>query len=360
MTRRKIEKAFKRLTHLPGGSGLLQYSFNKAKAASLKISKSTQVAHPSTIMLEVTNKCNLKCITCPREHGFGKEMDKGFMPFEQLTKVVDQCYPYIDSIGLTGLGETMLYPQLADAVRYIKSKSTGIITSISTNASMHQCIEKVEEMKGLIDTVQISIDGIGEVYDSIRINGDFKYFISNVQEIAKVTKGSGTHLTLNMVIVKENYQQMSDLVELAHETGIHFLNFTLYNLASDTKNDISYYDFFTTPEFIAALKKAHETATKYPNLEFTVWDHTTPAGFRKCHFPWTHFYITWDGWLVPCCAKPFPKEMNFGNVFETSLMECLNSKPYQEFRDMWFRNETPDFCKKCHFIALNSFSLPNN
>jgi radical SAM protein with 4Fe4S-binding SPASM domain len=61
--------------------------------------------------------------------------------------------------------------------------------------------------------------------------------------------------------------------------------------------------------------------------------------------------------MTPCCAKPFPKELNFGNVFETSLMECLNSDGYRKFRKLWYRNETPDFCKKCHVVDLKPIEL---
>ena len=31
-------------------------------------------------------------------------MAKGFMDINMLKKVVDEAYPYVDSIGLTGLG----------------------------------------------------------------------------------------------------------------------------------------------------------------------------------------------------------------------------------------------------------------
>jgi len=61
--------------------------------------------------------------------------------------------------------------------------------------------------------------------------------------------------------------------------------------------------------------------------------------------------------MTPCCAKPFPKELNFGNVFDTSLMECLNSEGYRRFREMWYRNETPDFCKKCHVVDLKPVDI---
>jgi radical SAM protein with 4Fe4S-binding SPASM domain len=357
MTRRKLKKAVKRLAYLPRGAGILKYTYNKALSAGLKLSHSVKVAHPPAIMLEVTNKCNLKCITCPREHGFGKEMDKGFMPFDKLKQVVDECYPYIDSIGLTGLGETMLYEHLVEAVHYIKAKSKGIIVSLSTNASLHQCVEKAEMLINKIDTIQISIDGLGDVYNKVRVNGDFDYFISNVQQIADMANGSDTDVMLNFVAVKENYHQMKDLVGLANNLKVKYLNITLYNLASDTIHGLDYYDFFQTEEFKSKLRQAQYKASEYHDFELTVWDYTTPAGFRKCHFPWTHFYITWDGWLAPCCAKPFPKELNFGNVFQTSLMTCLNSRPSQDFRIQWYQNQAPEFCKKCHFVALESFEL---
>ncbi len=93
MTRRKIRKIVKRAIHLPRGSNLFKYIANKIYAYFLKKSKSLKVAYPSTIMLEVTNHCNLKCITCPREYLFGDQMDKGHMNFEKLKKIVDEAYP---------------------------------------------------------------------------------------------------------------------------------------------------------------------------------------------------------------------------------------------------------------------------
>jgi radical SAM protein with 4Fe4S-binding SPASM domain len=62
--------------------------------------------------------------------------------------------------------------------------------------------------------------------------------------------------------------------------------------------------------------------------------------------------LCWNGFITPCCAKPFPKELNFGNVFEDNVMNVLNSKGFRDFRDLWFKNITPGFCYKCHFIDI--------
>ncbi len=357
MTRRKIQKAIKRLKYIPLGSNFLAYSWNKINHFGKKVCKSPKVAHPSTVMLELTNHCNLHCITCPREYAYGKEMELGHMDFERLKNIVDQLHPYIDSIGLTGLGEPLLYKKLPEALSYIKSKNKGIITSISTNASLTQTPSIIEKIVDDIDTIQISIDGIAEVYNQIRKNGNFDNFRKNVEHIVKLTAAKETDIMFNSVIVKENYFQMSDILKLANEMGVHFVNFSLFNLASVTDLEPEYYEFYLSESFKNELRKAEAEAGKYPQIEFTNWDYRTKSGFKKCNFPWTHFYFSWNGYLVPCCAKPFPNELNFGNAFEKPVMECLNSKKFQEFRELWFRNETPEFCKKCHFIDLKEFSL---
>jgi radical SAM protein with 4Fe4S-binding SPASM domain len=190
------------------------------------------------------------------------------------------------------------------------------------------------------------------VYNQVRINSNYDTFIENVRDIKRLAEDSDTDVMLNAVIVKENYHQMSMLVQLAHDLGIRFLNFTLYNLASDTKNSADYYQIFYSAAFKEEMNKAYSLAASFKDLEFTTWDHHSQNGFQKCPFPWTHFFITWNGWLVPCCAKPFPKEKNFGNVFETSLMESINAESFRDFRKMWYSNQTPGFCSKCHFTCI--------
>ncbi|MFI5172245.1 MAG: radical SAM protein, partial [Chitinophagales bacterium] len=144
INKRRIKKAIRRLKSLPGGLNFLRYTSNKTRAWYLRKIKSTKVAHPSSIMFEVTNHCNLKCITCPREYQYGEEMAKGFMDIDRLKKVVDEVYPYVDSIGLTGLGETLMYKQLPEALQYIRTKNKGIITTISINAHLPNCIDIVK------------------------------------------------------------------------------------------------------------------------------------------------------------------------------------------------------------------------
>ena len=125
LNRRRLKKIYDRLSHLPRGADFFRYIGNKAHASYLQATKSTKVAFPSSIMLEVTNHCNLGCITCPREYDFGKAMDKGTIQLEKMLRVIDEVAPYVDSIGLTGLGETLLYKKLEETLKHIKEKNRG-------------------------------------------------------------------------------------------------------------------------------------------------------------------------------------------------------------------------------------------
>ena len=352
MGKRRLKKAIKRIKHLPKNKYFFRYIFNKLKHFYYKLVRSKKVAYPSTIMIELTNHCNLHCTTCPREYDYGKQMDKGYIQLSRAKQVIDELWTYLDSIGLTGMGETFLYKEIREIAAYIKSKNKGIIISVSTNAMIPDFIDKLLPLIDLIDTVQISIDGLGEVYNNIRLNADFNTLDNNLKQLVSICRGTETVLMLNMVVTKENYFQMYDLVKYANEIGIKYMNFTSFNLAAVTNISTEYYQFYNSDKFINAFNKAESAKKDFPEMEITNWDFKSKSGFRKCPLPWTHFYICWNGYVAPCCAKPFPKELNFGNVFESGVMNVLNAPSFQSFRKLWYKNITPDFCRKCHFVDL--------
>lgn len=359
MNKRRFKKAIKRILKLPFWKSFFRYAGNKTRHIFYKLTKSANVAYPSTIMLELTNHCQLACTVCPREYEYGKAMDKGMMTVEQAKKVIDEVVPYLDSIGLTGMGETFLYNHLSEIVNYIKSKSKGIIVSISTNAVVSGFIPKVIPLINIVDTIQISIDGLNDVYESIRKNADFKTLTHNLTQLVQIAKNSSTDLMLNMVVTKENYADMPNMVEFADKTGIRYLDFTMFNLASVTNIDIAYYQFYSSPEFLEALREMNAKKAKHPTVTISNNNFKTSNSFRSCPFPWSHFYICWDGWVAPCCAKPFPKELNFGNVFEKGVMAVLNSNEYRNFRKLWFKNQAPKFCNKCNFLDAKQHTKQN-
>lgn len=358
MNKRRLKKLMKRLSHLPKGKYFFMYASNKIKHFAYKLTKSTQVAYPSTVMIELSSHCNLKCTTCPREYGYGKVMDKGYMSVENAKKIVDELWPYLDSVGLTGMGETLLYKDIIEITDYIKEKNKGIILSLSTNAVIPNFIETISPLVGKIDTIQISIDGIGDVYNTIRHNADFDVLDKNLRALRNLFDKETTFM-LNMVVTEENYRQMAEMVLYAQEIGVKYMNFTLFNLASLTSIPADYYKLYKSAEFLSELKRMEKAKKEAPDVEISHWDYETENGFKKCNLPWSHFAICWNGEVPPCCAKPFPKELSFGNVIHSDVLSVLNSSQFRSFRKLWYQNTTPGFCKKCHFIDIEPINTNN-
>jgi len=274
-------------------------------------------------------------------------MDQGSMNFDQFKKIIDEVNPYIDSVGLTGLGETLLYKDIIGVVEYIRGKNKGLILSISINAHTHNFREQVSQLIQKVDTIQISIDGLYEIYEKVRINAHFNTFLDNLRTIVKLARGTTTDIMFNMVVVKENYFQLADIIHFAHQEGIHFVNATPINLVALPELDIGYLKLFDSPEFKNELSKAYTVAKNYPEIEFTYPNFKKDNRWRMCRHPWKHFYITWDGYIPPCCAKPFPQVLHFGNVFDDSLIHVLNSAKFQDFRKNWLEKNIPAFCDRC-------------
>lgn len=344
---RKCNRIKKRLIQLPYGLGLYKYILNKGNFFFLALIKSTKVAYPSSIILEVTNHCNLKCITCPLQYDSGKEMDKGLINKDNMYKIIDEISPYVDNIGLTGLGETLINKNLVEILAYIKSKGRGIQTSISTNAHVPKGEDYLLKIVPFLDQLQISIDGIGEIYNKVRTDGNYSFFKENVIKYKSICDLYNVPILFNFTIVKENYHQMPELLDLAEELGIQYVNINPINVTAVSNLDKLYYDFFSSPEYIAVLKKTISKSKELKKVNLTLYDYQTEKGFNKCIYPWIHNYISWDGFLVPCCARPFPKEVNFGNVFEKGFLNCLNNQEFRTIRAMWFKNEAPKFCNNC-------------
>lgn len=349
LNKRRRKLLYSAITKTRINADLLKYIVNRLHILAHNRMKTSTVPHPTNAMIELGNVCNLHCLMCPREFQYGHEMDKGFMPLDKAKLVVDELIPYLDSIGLTGLGETLLYPHLLEIVRHIKQRKPSVVITISTNAHFAGYWERMEPLLPYLDNIQFSVDGVGSVYEAIRPDTDFRQISSNIEKT--VSAAPQVQYMFNFVISDNNYQDMPNVVDFAHSKGVVFVNFNCMNIASMPDRPRDYYSFFSSEDFRAACEQTKRCAAKYADMEVTGMQYPEHRQFRDCIFPWAYPYITWDGYYVPCCGKPFPKLLNFGNVFtDGGVMQVLNSKKAQAFRKQWQANRAPNFCHNCQLV----------
>lgn len=349
LNKRRRKLLWTALKRIRFNADLLKYTLNRCSILRHNRMKTTKVFHPTNAMIELGNVCNLHCVMCPREYQYGKDMDKGFMPVDKAKSIIDELIPYLDSIGLTGLGETLLYPDLLEVVQYIKHRKPSVVITISTNAHFKGYWDKMEPLLPYLDNIQFSVDGIGQVYEQIRPNTHFSEISANIEK----TIHNAPHIQymLNFVISKLNYTDMPNILSFAHEKGIHYVNFNCMSVASMPDRTRDYYDFFVSDEYKDVCNIVRKKGNEYADMEVTGMEYPQNGEFRDCIFPWQYPYITWNGYYVPCCGKPFPKLLNFGNVFtDGGVMKVLNSKKAQSFRRMWQANKAPQFCHNCQLV----------
>ncbi|MBD5294677.1 MAG: radical SAM protein [Bacteroides sp.] len=349
ITRRKLNKALGIIRNTRINYDLVSFCGNMCKRYFTKRDADKTLPYPTTLMLELTNKCNLKCTMCPREHIYGQDMNIGNMDTDLAYKIIDECYPYLQSIGLTGLGETLFAPNLLDVAKYIKLKKKSIVIFISSNANMPDFIERITPVVPYIDTLQISIDGVGEIYDKIRIGGSFHLLDENLQKLSPIIADGNVDVMFNMVVSMKNFESMVDVIDFAHKRGVRFVNFSKLNLASIPEIDVATtYDFFKSKEYIEVCQRTLEKAHDYPELEITGLDIQPEGTFHVCPLVYNSFQINQDGFVPPCCAKPFSKLMSFGNVKDSDVLSVLNSAAAKDFQRCWQMSRVPDFCRNCN------------
>lgn len=88
-----------------------------------------------------------------------------------------------------------------------------------------------------------SIDGATkEVYEEIRQGSNFERVLSNIRYIfnLKKTLGIKKDIRMNSVIMKTNYKQIYDLLELAHNEGFNQLSLMALHFDSAPNENIFY------------------------------------------------------------------------------------------------------------------------
>src|ERR1700712_2727845 len=110
-------------------------------------------APPVCLYLEVTNRCNLLCETCPRT--FEALEPPADMSWELFTRIIDQV-PGVVRVVLHGVGEPMLVRDLPRMIRTLKDR--GVHVLFNTNGTLLNPRKFPELVATGLDELRVSID----------------------------------------------------------------------------------------------------------------------------------------------------------------------------------------------------------
>ena len=315
---------------------------------------------PKHLIIELTDRCNLKCEICWREK-YEEAIISGpgtFMKIEEVRRLE----PFIrdaELISIFGFGETLLHPSLEEILEYIYSINSrdNLIQLVTNGAALNK--RKAPLLGRQLHLLSISLNASNaerywrEMYPhEFRAKKDVRFRFQNVLDgITEFSEALPSRardkLLLTFVAHRENYQDMADFVRIARSVGVSRVNIQHYRVNRPEFIDRSL--FWIKEDYNSEVDRAMDAGEKLevsvfarrffvePKVEFN------PE--RDCDWPTSTTIVGVKGDVLPCC---YGGRVDFGNAFTSSggLDEIWNSDNYQKLRK---KRDLPA-CKTCNLV----------
>ena len=317
---------------------------------------------PVCLYLEVTNRCNLLCETCPRT--FEDLEPPADMSWELFTRIVDQV-PEVARVVLHGVGEPMLVRALPRMIRYLKDRGTYVL--FNTNGTLLNPKKFPELIDTGLDELRVSLDAADRAsYLAIRGKDFFNRIVRDVGrfiEYQRQTGAAAPKVSLWLTGLKETVEQLPAFVRLAASMGVSDVH--LQRLVFDeagfgkARAEQSLFEQ-TRAEEQAAIAAAQAIGVELgvtldasgatePGLSLKRESEERP--WALCRRPWSLMYFTAHGRALPCCIAPFSvrgyENYTLGDATQQSLREIWNSPAYRGFRTALLGDAPPAPCRNC-------------
>ena len=276
------------------------------------------------LWLEVTNRCNAKCVFCGRQWAL-PPVD---MTLEFFKSIIDQFNKPV-VVQTQGFGEPLLWPHIVEAVEYANSK--GHHTVFYTNGSMLTRDLSQRLLDARLDRIIFSIDAhTKERYEYFRQGLKWDKLLENVKMFKwlrdrktgrprkfwhhDAVRFNSTLITVRMCETIENMPDLQDIIKFW-----------------DERVDIVTH----APE--VDIPSPHELRAR-PYVDYQRMD---------CKFPYEYLSVKSNGDVVICCRDWFHVYV-IGNLHEKSVAEIWKDLPINQVRSaMKSGKNVPRLCKIC-------------
>ena len=320
------------------------------------------IAPPVCLYLEVTNRCNLLCETCPRT--FEALEPPADMSWELFTRIVDQV-PNISRAVLHGVGEPMLVEALPRMIHYLKDR--GVHVLFNTNGTLLKPSRFAELVATGLDELRVSVDAADAATYKLVRGKDFFHRI--VRDVRLLTRYQAEHnvttpaVSLWLTGMQETIQQLPDFVRLAADMGVRAVH--LQRLVFDetgfgmarAENSLFEQTRELEQQAIAAAQALgaelgvmlDASGATEPGISLKKGGEEQP--WATCRRPWSLMYFTAHGRALPCCIAPFSARgydsYTLGDATQQTLREIWNGPAYQDFRADLLGDTPPKPCQNC-------------
>jgi AdoMet-dependent heme synthase len=301
--------------------------------------KATARGVPLSAHLDVTWRCNERCVHCYLEHD-----GKGEMTTDEIKDVIRQladCGAFF--LNLSG-GEPLLRRDCFEILEYARALRFNV--KLKTNAVMIGPEEAARIKRLGIDHVQVSVySHRPDVHDAItKLPGSLRRTIEAIRHL----KTNGVKVSITNVLMKFNNRDAKAVKQMAKELGVGFaIDPTITPMLNGdgsvlslriTQADLQ--EIMRTEEFVGDVA---EFCSPVSTLDDKILEgYSCSAGHSLA-------YISPFGDVFPCVQFPMP----CGSVRKQSFREIWDrSAALTELRSVQVRDL--DTCSRCNHVAYCS------
>ena len=262
----------------------------------------------TSLIIEPTNTCNLRCTFCFVTDGMTR--DGGFMDFNLFKKIIDDCTD-LEHLCMHNWGEPLLHKDIFRMIEYAKNKGVNYVV-MNTNGTLltDKMINRIVNSK--LDIIRFSIDGSAETFKRVR-----GVKLENIEKNIKKLK-----------IIKEKKKP-----EL--KMGV------VFTVEEDTEGDAE--------EYINHWKKIVDHVRLQPKLITSPRTEVCPEPFGK---DYGKLVVLWDGRVIPCCVD-YNANLMIGNIQNDTIPNLWKSEKLNILREQHLKGEFPDTCANCNECESN-------
>jgi MoaA/NifB/PqqE/SkfB family radical SAM enzyme/SAM-dependent methyltransferase len=262
------------------------------------------------IWFHLTDNCNLACRHCL--FSASPARTDAIAP-HQLYTAIDQAAALGSHLFYFTGGEPFVYPDFCTVIAYVLDQHPAHHVVVLTNGLLLQ--DNLDTLAAL-DTsrlhVQVSLDGLEGVHDSLRGRGGFAVLEQNLQAAARAKLA----VTISIAVNAANVDQLPDIACQAHAmgaAGLHFMYHFIQGKGSDEQ--------FVHPEqlfghIVAAAKVGRKLGLHVDNLEgLKAQVFAVPGSrFDLTNMGWESLAVGPDGQIYPSPALVRTEKLACGSL----------------------------------------------
>lgn len=298
--------------------------------------------HWTTVNIEVTTHCNLRCVNCPRtvEVDHDRWSNRHMTP-DAFAKVIANIPP-TDMCHLTWLGEPTLHPDLPQLVDIARQSGRFKEIRLTTNGLARSVGYYSDLVARGVNHILISADSFTpEVVVQTRPGTIIDKLLTRIRELRNLPTNVGISYTLSTLNIDDFENTLRELDRIG---GLNLVVDFLSDFSDDGDVRIAGGDIARLRAQVEAAAARYPGVTieimTYPMVEFPV---THP---EYCFSLFSAPAVTVDGMFSVCCLW---RDEQFLGGLDLTRMTMAEAKRTPAFRSFLreFIQRRPDFCARC-------------